>query len=210
MIESHSETRSARKRQAIMEAATTVFLNKGYLGASMDDVATLAAVSKPTVYKHFADKERLFTEIILATTGQVEEIVQVVAATLADTDDLDREMAELARRFILALMEPQLLRLRRLVIANADRFPNVGRIWYEQGFERVLASLATCFKRLADRGVLRVDDQLLAANHFVGLLLWIPVNKVMFGGDDQRSPDADLERYADAAARVFLTAYRAS
>jgi TetR/AcrR family transcriptional regulator, mexJK operon transcriptional repressor len=55
------EGRSARKRRAIMEAATTVFLGKGYLGTSMDEIAALAAVSKQTVYKHFADKEGLFT-----------------------------------------------------------------------------------------------------------------------------------------------------
>jgi TetR/AcrR family transcriptional repressor of mexJK operon len=206
-MELPSESRSERKRRAIMEAATMVFLEKGYLGASMDDVATVATVSKPTVYKHFADKEHLFTEIILATTGRVDAIVQVVAATLAATTDLDQDLRDLAHRFIAALMDPQLLRLRRLVIANADRFPDLGWTWYEQGFERVLATLATCFQRLAERGQLRIEDPLLAANHFVGLLLWIPVNRVMFGGERLRNSDADLERYADSAVRVFLAAY---
>jgi AcrR family transcriptional regulator len=53
--------RSARKRSAILEAATTVFLDNGYLGTSMDEIAALARVSKQTVYKHFADKERLLS-----------------------------------------------------------------------------------------------------------------------------------------------------
>ncbi|MFE1751896.1 TetR/AcrR family transcriptional regulator C-terminal domain-containing protein [Streptomyces anandii] len=65
-------------------------------------------------------------------------------------------------------------------IANA--FPDLGANWYEQGFQRVLATLADTFHRLADRGPLRIDDLLLAANQFSGLLLWIPVNKAMFHG----------------------------
>ena len=104
-------------------------------------------------------------------------------------------------------MQPQLVQLRRLVIANAERFPDLGRAWYERGFERVLATLATCFQRLADRQLLRLDDPLLAANHFVGQLLWIPMNQVMFTGDSRLETEADVQRYADAAVRAFLTGY---
>jgi len=135
--------------------------------------------------------------------------MRLVTDTL-DGDDMEKDLAELARRFITTLMQPQVLRLRRLVIANADRFPDVGRTWYEQGFERVLATLANCFQRLADRQLLRVDDPSLAANHFVGLLLWIPVNKAMFTGDHGACSQVDLEHYADAAVRAFLAGYGAA
>jgi TetR/AcrR family transcriptional repressor of mexJK operon len=70
----------------------------------------------------------------------------------------------------------------------------------------VLAALAISFQGLADRKCLHVDDPLLAANHFVGLLLWIPVNKAMFTGDDRSSPD-ELERSAVAAVYAFLGGY---
>jgi AefR-like transcriptional repressor, C-terminal domain len=61
-------------------------------------------------------------------------------------------------------------------------FPDVGRSWYEEGLERVLATLSTTFQSLADGKLLHVGDPLLAANHFVGLLLWIPINRAMFTG----------------------------
>jgi TetR/AcrR family transcriptional regulator, mexJK operon transcriptional repressor len=205
-MKSNPETRSARKRRAIVEAATSAFLDKGYDGTTMDDVATRAAVSKPTVYSHFADKEQLFAEIVRTTADQVDDLVRLVAGTLFDPGDLENDLTELAYRLITALMQPPMLRLRRLVIANADRFPDVGRIWYQLGFERVLATLAACFQRLADHGLVRVDDPLLAANHFVGLLLWIPLNKAMFSGD-HRISKADLERYATAAVHAFLAGY---
>lgn len=200
------DTQSARKHKAIVEAATTVFLNKGYLGASMDEIASLAAVSKKTVYKHFTDKERLFTEIVIATTDQVDAVVRHVADTTAHPDDLNKDLSELARWMLTTIMQPRLVQLRRLIIASADRFPDLGRIWYERGFERVLTTLATSFHRHAEHGGLRVDDPLLAAHHFAGLLLWIPMNKVMFCGDDAYS-DAELDHYAQQAVDTFLNAY---
>jgi len=188
-MRTNAESRSDRKRNTLLLAATTVFLEKGYDGTSMDDVATKAEVSKPTVYKYFSDKEQLFAEIVHATTDQIDGLVRLVVETMTIEADINTSLAVLARHFITALMQPQVLRLRRLVIANADRFPDVGRTWYEQGFERVLTTLATTFQSFADRKLLRLGDPLLAANHFVGLLLWIPVNKAMFTGDHHANPD---------------------
>ncbi|MEU5028843.1 TetR/AcrR family transcriptional regulator [Streptomyces milbemycinicus] len=203
----NEQGRSARKHEAIMEAATAVFMEKGYSGTSMDDIAKLAAVSKQTVYKHFADKEKLFAEIVLATSGRIDGMIDLVADIPADPDALEDNLHRLARQFLAALTQPQVLQLRRLIIANADTFPDLGTAWYEQGFERVLATLAATFQRLADEGLLRVDEPLLAANHFSGLLLWIPVNKAMFTGGPQHT-EAELDHYAAAGVRAFLAAYR--
>lgn len=203
----NEQGRSARKHEAIMEAATAVFMEKGYSGTSMDDIAKLAAVSKQTVYKHFADKEKLFAEIVLATSGRIDGMIDLVADIPADPDALEDNLHRLARQFLTALTQPQVLQLRRLIIANADTFPDLGTAWYEQGFERVLATLAATFQRLADEGLLRIDEPLLAANHFSGLLLWIPVNKAMFTGGPQHT-EAELEHYAAAGVRAFLAAYR--
>jgi TetR/AcrR family transcriptional repressor of mexJK operon len=205
-MDAPSESRSDRKRKALLLAATEVFLDKGYDSTSMDDVAAKAAVSKPTVYKYFSDKERLFAEIVRATTGEIDELVRLVIETMARQTSVESGLILLARHFLTALMRPRVLRLRRLVMANADRFPDVGRSWYEQGFERVLATLAISFQGLAERKLLHVDDPLLAANHFVGLLLWIPINKAMFTGDHRSSPD-ELERFAVAAVHAFLAGY---
>ncbi|MFE0699293.1 TetR/AcrR family transcriptional regulator [Streptomyces sp. NPDC058872] len=202
------DSRSARKHQAILDAATAVFLDKGYAGTSMDDIAKLAAVSKQTVYKHFADKEKLFSEIVLATTDRIDGMIHLVADVPATTDDLDENLTRLARQFLTTLTQPEVIRLRRLIIANADAFPALGAAWYERGFERVLLTLAATFRQLADRGALRTDDPVLAAHHFAGLLLWIPVNQAMFHGSAQHT-EADLDLYATAGVRAFLAAYRA-
>lgn len=206
-MEANEQGRSARKHQAIMEAATRAFMAKGYSGTSMEDIAKQAAVSKQTVYKHFADKEKLFAEIVLATTDRIDGMVDLVADIPADGDTLEENLTRLARQFLGALTRPQVLQLRRLIIANADSFPELGATWYEQGFERVLSTLAATFQHLTDRGLLKADEPMLAANHFAGLLLWIPVNKAMFTGSPQHT-DAELDHYAAAGIRAFLAAYR--
>lgn len=203
-------TQSARKHAAILQAATTVFLDKGYLGASMDEVAALAEVGKQTVYKHFHDKQQLFTEIVLATVGQADHVVALVAESLADTRDLEHDLAELARRFLTTLMQPDLLRLRRLVISSAEMFPKLGTTWYERGFERVLTTLADSFTRLAQRGLLTLEEPTLAAEQFVGMLLWIPLNKAMFTGNHQPYNQNQLNHYANAATHTFLAAHRST
>jgi TetR/AcrR family transcriptional repressor of mexJK operon len=87
--------------------------------------------------------------------------------------------------------------------------PDLGRSWYEQGFARILATLASCFQSLAERRLLEIKDPLLAANHFAGMLLWIPVNEAMFTGNNKPSTKAELDRQAAAAVGAFIAAYGA-
>jgi TetR/AcrR family transcriptional repressor of mexJK operon len=202
------DTQATRKRRAITEAASRLFLSKGYDSTTMEDIATSAEVSKPTVYKHFADKEQLFSAIVGATTGQVDDLIRATTRQLATGRALEKDLEELGERFVTALMQPHLLQLRRLVIANAERFPDVARAWYENGFERVLAELTVCFKRLGVDRRLRVADPLLAAHHFVGMLLWIPLNQAMFNARRSNWTEAELKRHVAVAVRAFLHGYQ--
>jgi TetR/AcrR family transcriptional regulator, mexJK operon transcriptional repressor len=199
-------SRSARKRQGIIEAATAVFLRNGYLGTSMDEIAALAGVSKQTVYKQFADKERLFTEIVLGTIDQVGEPFFGGIDALEDTRDLEADLRKLAGQLITIVADPRLLQLRRLVIGEAGRFPELGRTYYERGPGRSTETLGSQFQVLAERGLLRLDDAQLAAQHFNWLVLSIPLNQAMFSVDLDFSP-TELNRYADEAVRIFLAAY---
>lgn len=188
-----------------MDAATAAFLQKGYLGTSMDEVAALAAVSKQTVYKHFADKERLFVEIVTGTVDEAGDRVHAEVLQLADSGDIEADLRDLARRQLALVMQPRVLQLRRLVIGEAGRFPELGRTFYERGPGRTMQALATAFERLAQEHKLTLDDPELAAEHFNWLVMSIPLNQAMLLGDDEQP---DLDRYADEGVRVFLAAYQ--
>jgi TetR/AcrR family transcriptional repressor of mexJK operon len=201
------ESRSPRKRRAILEAATTAFLRNGYLGTSMDEIAARAAVSKQTIYKHFGDKERLFAEIVAGTVDEASDPVYNEVVNLEDSGDVEADLRALARQLLDRVMQPGLMQLRRLVISEAGRFPELGRTFYERGPGRTIAALADAFDRLAGRGVLHLDDPAIAAAHFNWLIMSIPLNRAMFFGGDEIPESAELERYADAGVEVFLAAY---
>lgn len=205
-------TRSERRRQAITRAAAEVFLRRGYLGATTDEVAAHASVSKQTIYKHFADKQHMFAEIILDTTVQVADgLSSAVASTLRDaqdTQDVRKALRDLAGSFLDVLLQPEVIRLRRLVIAEADRFPEIARAWFDRGFDRALVVLGEALRGLAGRGLLHnLSDPALAAYQFAGLVMYKPMNQVMFAGTDAPPPAGQLSRIADSAVDMFLAAY---
>ena len=190
-----------------MDAARTVFLGNGYRGTSMDEVAALAAVSKQTVYKHFADKKQLFTAIITGDISATETRTHEMVAALSDSDDINKDLRQFARQHVVDVMQPHLIQLRRIIIAEAERFPELARTWYASGPQHAHTTLAEQFQALARRGLLRMDDPLLAAQHFNWLILSIPLNRAMFHGSDTEFTQGELERYADEGVRVFLAAY---
>jgi TetR/AcrR family transcriptional regulator, mexJK operon transcriptional repressor len=202
------EGRSARKRRAIVDAAARAFLQNGYLGTSMDEIAAHAAVSKRTVYQHFADKERLFCEVVIATVKEASDPVHEQVQELRDSGEIEADLTDLARRQLALVMQPRIMQLRRLVIGEAGRFPALGRVFFEQGPRRTITALATSFERLAARGVLDVDDPLVAATQFNWLIMSEPINRAMLLGDDGPPDPADLDRWAHDGVRTFLAAYR--
>ncbi len=201
------ETRTARKRRAILNAATTLFLHDGYQATSMDQIAAAAAVSKQTVYKQFADKQSLFREIVADTVAEVADPVAQQVACLRDSSDLEADLLDLAHALIAQVIKPRVMQLRRLVIAEAGRFPDLGRLFYERGPARTIAALATAFQHLAARGALQADDPQTAAEHFNWLVMSTPLNRVMLCGDTELPDRASHSHYADAGTRAFLAAY---
>jgi len=200
------DTRSARKRRAIVEAATSLFLDRGYDGTSMDEVAARAAVSKQTVYKQFADKEHLFAAVVLGVSGTADAFIDTVSQQLATPKDLEKALTQLARLYLDTVMQPRVLQLRRLLIGQANRFPELGRAYYERVPQRTIAAIAGHFEQLAAKGMLRVADPLLAAQHYAFLVLSIPMDEALVCGDHEFSR-AELGRLADAGVEAFLAAY---
>ena len=205
--EPQTEGRSARKRRVILDAATSVFLEHGYVAASMDQVAALASVSKQTVYKHFTDKEALFAEILQGTASRADDLEHVVALALSGSEDVVQDLTQVARGLLTLLAQPEVRQVRRLVIGEAGRFPDLGRAWYEGAFLRGMAALTGCFEELSRQGHLTVDDPKMAANHFAGLVLWAPVNRFMLCGDDEVITPEEIDEFATAGVRTFLAAF---
>jgi TetR/AcrR family transcriptional regulator, mexJK operon transcriptional repressor len=199
-------SRGARKRAAILEAAQQVFFARGFVGASMDQVAATAAVSKQTVYKHFSDKEALFREVV---TNVVRARDRGIATDFLSTGDgpIGEPLRAFARHFLKGVMQPNVLKLRRLVIGEAARFPELGQSFYDLGPKRAAEQLALALREAAARQGLSLEDPNLAAEHLLSLILSNPLNQAMLLGDENSFTDAALDRYADVGVTAFLRAY---
>lgn len=206
-LELDGSQRSVRKHRAILDAATGVFLRSGYLGTNMDEIAALSEVSKQTVYKHFASKEALFIEIVTSMTDEAGDIVHKEVTELDEGGDVAEYLQNYANRQLTVVLTPRIMQLRRLVIGEVSRFPELAKVLYERGPRRAMASLAALFKRLADRGLLTIDDPRVAASHFNWLIMSGPLNQAMLLGDTAIPKPAELRRHAAEGVRVFLAAY---
>ncbi|MFC5138132.1 TetR/AcrR family transcriptional regulator [Actinomycetospora rhizophila] len=192
----------AGKRAAIVRAATELFLRHGYQGTRTEQIAAAAAVSKQTVYHQFGDKERLFREIVLGTTATAEaftaDLVEAFAG-VTTAGQVEPALRAVARRYLAAVLNPQVLALRRLVIGEAARFPDLAATYHREVPARVLAALAGQFGE-----VLGLDDPAQAAADFAFLVLGRSLDEGMF---HLEVPDVDVDATADHAVDVFLAAH---
>ena len=209
VLPGNASGRAAQKRQAIASAAAELFAIHGYSATSVDRIADDARVSKQTVYEYFGSKEQLFLAVMAAAEDTVlTGLAESLAPSIEDPVDLERELVSLGKIYLRGVLDPDLMALRRLVIGEVPRFPQLARAWHEAGPGRANSQLAARFQDLTQQGLLKADDPLLAANHFSWLVLGMPQNMILFGVVDRFS-DAELDNFAQAAARVFMAAYRA-
>jgi AcrR family transcriptional regulator len=191
------------KRRQILDGASKVFLDLGFDGASMGEIARAAGVSKGTLYVYFADKSRLFEAIV-----EEETLEQ---GRMAFNFDLDRDVATTLRDFGLAyiqlLCRPGGGSAIRTVMAIAERMPDVGRRYYEHVLEKTIGRLAFYLEAHVTAKDVAIDDCKLAASQFMMMCqasLFLPF---IF----QAAPPPSAERIAqvvESATRMFLAAYQ--
>lgn len=198
----------AAKREQILTAALEVFVSNGYVGTSTDQLAAAATVSKQTLYRAFGDKRGIFTALIRSVCDHVNDPFAPLVSRMREVTDPHDALDLLADRFTASILTPANQRLRRLVIAEAARFPELGRLYWESGFERMLTSIGQCLSVLDDRGLLSVPHPALAAEHFAGLLLWIPGNRGMFLSTEPPLDGEQVRRDITEGVAAFLRAYR--
>jgi TetR/AcrR family transcriptional repressor of mexJK operon len=184
-----------------------VFLRQGFAGASVDEIAAEARVSKPTIYAHFGNKEELFRRIIAAIVEDAQRaLTEFTPLPAQDARDVVRELFEYAEVWMRSILRPDLLALRRLVIGEASRFPEVALAYYRGGPAHVEARLAARLSELDKAGYLRLTDPLVAAQQFGYLVVGPLQTQVMFVPSDLPAP-ADTARAVDRGVAAFLLLY---
>lgn len=192
------------KRRQILDGARKVFMDLGFDGASMNEIARAAGVSKGTLYVYFADKSRLFEAIVEDEALERGRI----AYNLDPTRDVETTLLEFGQTYIGSICRPGGGSSIRTVMAIAERMPEVGRRFYENVLAKTINRLADYLQARVGPDDLAIDDCGLAAAQFLQMCqatLFLP-----FVFQAEPAPSAErIARVVDSATRIFLQTYRA-
>jgi len=198
------QIRRGRKFDQVLEGARAIFLREGFEGASVDDIAREAGVSKATLYSYFPDKRLLFMEVAKTECQrQADEAGDLIDAGGMPVEEVLRFAAT---RMIDYMSSEFALQTYRLCVAEADRFPQLGHDFYHSGPELVRARLGAYLRRAVARGELQIEDFDLAADQFAELCKVDIHNRLIFGLCDECTPHS-RERIIEGAIEMFMARY---
>ena len=188
-------------REGIVEAAVRLFLERGFGSVSMDELAEAAGLARRTLYNQFASKEKIFREMLLRVSGQLENAFPPGIETQGDVEEVLRQVA----RMILDLHKnPEYLGFLRMVVANSRRFA-----WIAEEFAAVMdpqaERLARYLAHLTAMGVLNCRNPMLAAHQFIGILNEFSLWSLMLGRKNGAVP---TEEIVEETIQMFLQHYR--
>jgi len=199
------DIRKGRKFDQVIAGAQEVFLRDGFEGASVDDIARQSGVSKATLYSYFPDKRLLFMEVASAQCcRQADEAL--VSMDLSQPPEVVLRDAGL--KILEFLLSDLGQRIFRICVAESDRFPELGRQFYQSGPMIARAALRGYLETAAQRGEVAIDDMDLAADQFAELCkadLW---PKTIFGLQNKFT-EAERLRVVDGAVATFMARYGA-
>ncbi len=198
-------TRAQQTRERLRTAAYRLFLQQGYLATSIDAILTEAGISsKETLYRHYANKEALFTDVLSHLTLEQPVFSQKLAALPMphDLPSLRQTLTQLSREILSMMSQPGYLLLVRMIIAEAPRFPQLGILFFSTVTRRGLAILSALLQEAREQEIIAdVDFDAVTHTLLGGLLTYVIMNLVL--GEEAHPPALD---HADAVVEVIMRA----
>ncbi|EAR50519.1 transcriptional regulator, TetR family protein [Oceanicola granulosus HTCC2516] len=202
---SGGEIKKGRKFEQVLEGARRIFMADGYEGASVDDIARAAKVSKATLYSYFPDKRLLFLEV---AKGECARQADLATATIDQCRPVREVLTEAGMTLVRFVTSAFARGIFRLCVAEAERFPQLGREFYQSGPAMGRARFVEYFESAIERGELKIDDVELAAEQFQELCKADLFQRMIFCNTHDFT-DAEIERVVTGAVDVFLARYGA-
>ncbi|MEM6938934.1 MAG: TetR/AcrR family transcriptional regulator [Pseudomonadota bacterium] len=197
--------RRGRKYDQVLAGARRVFMADGFEGASVDEIARAAAVSKATLYSYFPDKRLLFIEVAQQECArQSQEAIDNIDTDASPAVVLN-QVGHHFLRFLTSTFGQQVF---RICVAEADRFPEIGQQFYASGPAVMRQEMVAYFREAEARGELSISDYALAADQF-GELCKADIWPRLIFGVSQSVSGAEIERVVEGAVQTFLARYGA-
>jgi AcrR family transcriptional regulator len=188
----------------LLAVAREVFLELGFGGATMQEVATRARISKSSLYREHSSKDDLFSAVVTDWAAQGRGAMRPYLDQLLAAEDLYSALVEFATILQGAVLAPDVTRMRRLVAAESDRFPDTAATYLADSWTSNINALAATIGELAARGALQIGDPWVAAHQFTWTAIGAALNAQTIGGPSATTPPGDLERFAKAATESLI------
>ncbi len=183
----------------ILDVATDLFLSRGFGATSIEAVAGRARISKRTFYHRFRDKAELYTAVVRRL---LQHWLPEFEAAFDEPGPLNTVLERLAKRMLTVALSPQALALRRLLLAEAERFPQLVDIAIEQGATRVIERIAALLEEERRAGRIALDDCRFAATQFQEMVISIPLRRAM--GFGTPLSNTEREEWAMKCVALFI------
>lgn len=199
-------SRSDAKRRAILDVAKAVFLAQGYAATSMSEIAARVGGSKGTLYNYFRSKEELFSAFMVESCQGPAARIFDPLPPIGQGRSVRDSLIEIAVSLMRLLQLPEMLGLSRLVMAEAGRFPELGRMFYEMGPKRGEERFTEYFEAAMAAGRLPRADPRVAGQRLRDLVMSDVYLRRMWGVLDDMPPEA-LEAHVTQSVEIFLRAF---
>jgi AcrR family transcriptional regulator len=197
--------KKGRKFEQVLAGARDVFHADGFEGASVDAIARAAGVSKATLYSYFPDKRLLFVEV---AKEECRRQIDQIDAALPEDAPAEAVLRQVATQMLDFFASGFGLSAFRLIVAEADRFPELGREFYRTGPEEGRRRMVEYLAQAVSRGELQIDDLELASDQFVELCKADIFPRLLTGVMREVTPEQKA-RVIDGAVAMFLARYGA-
>jgi AcrR family transcriptional regulator len=181
-----------------------MFLERGFDATSMEAVAEKAGIAKPTLYAWYRDKSELFTAVL---RRRIKHFIGPLGRGQHDLEGTDAETAltEIGRHVLAVAWSPGTLAVSRILAVQAERFPELERLAYEEGWLAAVKGVARVLAHYVEQKEIIIGDPELAADMFLNLVLGRPPR----GKTMRRARMREArEQRVRAAVRLFLEGVR--
>ena len=197
------EIKRGRKFDQVLTGARDVFLRDGFEGASVDDIARAAGVSKATLYSYFPDKRLLFMEMAkVECARQADHVMDTVDLELP----IDQVLRHVCAEIVALIMSDFGRSIFRICVGESTRFPELGREFYASGPEMGRTRLSELLQCGIDTGQLAIDDLPLAADQLAELCKADLFDRMMFNITDTFT-EVETSRVINGAVDMFMARY---
>src|SRR5436189_659929 len=204
-MEHRQNRRVQQTRERLRAAAHRLFLQQGYLATSIDAILAEADISsKETLYRHYANKEALFVDVLSHLTLEQPGFSEKLAALPRphNLPSLQQALTMLAREILSMMSQPGYLPLVRMIIADAPRFPQLGTLFFSTVTQRGLAIMTALLQEAREQKIIaEVDFDAVTHTLLGGLLTYVIMNLVV--GEEAHLHALDR---ADAVVEVIMRA----